>query len=121
MKNARFYYSLPIVKATVVMVENSVFNVDDVLGYYNYTKTPLPRITICSVLDKEKNTLSFGAAICSAKDRFVKKIGRELSYKRAMENPMLVLPVTKDNINKVRMQACEELEVQLWSMNPKKL
>lgn len=121
MKNARFYYSLPLVKTAVVMVENSKFDTDDILGYYSSSRTSLPRITICSVLDREKNTLSFGAAICSAKDRFVKKIGRELSYKRAMENPMLVLPVTKDNINKVRMQACEELEVQLWNMNPKKL
>lgn len=120
MKNARFYYSLPMVKATVVMVEGSVFDTDNILGYYSHTKTPLPRITICSVLNKETNTLSFGVAFCSSKDRFVKKIGREISYKRALENPILTLPVTKDNVSKVRMQACEELEMKLWKMNPKK-
>ena len=119
MENARFYYSLPLVKATVVMVEDSKFDPDNILGYYSKTRQVLPRITICSILNKEKNTLSFGVAFCSAKDRFVKKIGRELSYKRALENPILTLPVTKDNVSMTRMQACEELEAKVWRMNPK--
>lgn len=119
MKNARFYYSLPLVKATVVMVEDSSFDTDNILGYYSKTRQALPRITICSVLDKETNTLSFGVALCSVKDRFVKEIGRELSYKRAIENPILTLPVTKENVSMVRMQACEELEAKIWKMNPK--
>ena len=54
-----------------------------------------PVVTVCAVFDEETGKLSMGIARCSEKDRFVKKIGRELSYKRAMENPQLTMNLRK--------------------------
>lgn len=57
----------------------------------------LPRVTVSAVLDSETDTLSFGVAVCSPKDLFKKSIGRELSYKRAIESPECVVRLVKKN------------------------
>ena len=120
MKNARFYYSVPrsVVKALVVGTQD--FTLDDVVGFYKSSIQPMPRITICSLLNEDRTKLSFGVAVCSAKDRFVKKVGRELAYKRALEHPFKVAEVTKDNIREVRMNVSQAIEEEIWAMNPKK-
>lgn len=120
MKNARFYYSVPTVTVTVEKIDYPEFDVDDITAYYSQTMKPTARMTICSVLNDAGDTLSFGVALCSEKDRFVKKIGRELAYNRAINNPIRTLPVTKETISMVRKAACEELEADVWMMNPKK-
>jgi hypothetical protein len=56
---------------------------------------PCPVVTICAIFDEETGKLSMGIARCSEKDRFVKKIGREISYKRAVENPQLIMNLRK--------------------------
>lgn len=59
----------------------------------------LPRMVVCSVYDSEKQIMFFGTAVCSHKDSFSKKIAREMSYKRAKENPVTVVNVDPlDNI-----------------------
>lgn len=121
MKNARFYYSAQrnTVKALVVGTQD--FTLDDVVvGFYKSSIQPMPRITICSLLNEDRTKLSFGVAVCSAKDRFVKKVGRELAYKRALEHPFKVAEVTKDNIREVRMNVSQAIEEEIWAMNPKK-
>ena len=50
-----------------------------------------PRVTICGIYDDEQNTLNFGVARCSEKDRFIKRIGRELSTERALHNPIMIM------------------------------
>lgn len=120
MKNAHFYYSFPLstVKALVVGIQD--FNPADVVGFYEHSIQPMPRITICSLLSEDHTKLSFGVAVCSTKDRFIKKVGRELAYKRALEHPFKVAEVTKDNIRKVRIAVSQAIEEEVWSMNPKK-
>lgn len=57
----------------------------------------LPRITVSAVLDTETDTINFGVAVCSPKDLFKKSIGRELSYKRAVESPECTVKIVKKN------------------------
>ena len=65
------------------------------LGFKFIKEKPCPIVTVCAIFDEETGKLSMGIARCSEKDRFVKKIGRELSYKRASENPQLVMNLRK--------------------------
>lgn len=119
MENARFYYSTPMYTVKVAAVGANGFNPYNVVGYYGNTIEQMPRITICTILSEDKTKLSFGVAMCSKKDRFVKKIGRELAYNRALNSPIMEVKVTKDNISEVRMKFCEFLEERIKKMNPK--
>jgi len=124
MKKERYYYSLPIVKTEAIAAESYLFvdggyNPNAILAISKSLK-PQPRITICSILDTDDETLSFGAALCSKRDRFCKKIGRELSYNRALNNPMRVVSVKGQNVNQIRIQICNELETEIFSTNPVK-
>jgi TPP-dependent 2-oxoacid decarboxylase len=59
----------------------------------------LPRMAVCSVYDSEKQIMSFGVAVCSHKDNFCRKTAREMSYKRAKENPVHVTNIDPlDNV-----------------------
>ena len=64
------------------------------------------RMTMAGFFDQETNEVRFGLAICNEKDRFVKKIGRELALKAAKENPFMIVSHFsgdfKDFINLVR-------------------
>lgn len=64
-------------------------------GFKLIEEKPCPVVTVCAIFDEETGKLSMGIARCSEKDRFVKKIGRELSYKRASENPQLTMNLRK--------------------------
>lgn len=120
MKNARFYYSFPLSTVKALVVGTQDFNLDNVVGFYKHSIQPMPKITICSLLSEDRTKLSFGVAVCSTKDRFIKKVGRELAYKRALEHPFKVAEVTKDNIREVRIAVSQAIEEEVWSMNPKK-
>lgn len=91
--NAKYVYSEPIAK-----VEKNVY-VDANGNQIATTKSPnakyssLPRYTVCSILDEKTRTLTFGVARCSSKDRFNKKVGRELSLQRALNNPVCTIQV----------------------------
>ena len=43
-------------------------------------------VTIAGIFDKEKKELKFAASFCSPKDRFIKKVGRDLASKRLLES-----------------------------------
>lgn len=64
-------------------------------GFSLIEEKPCPVVTVCGIFDEETGKLSMGIARCSEKDRFIKKIGRELSYSRAIENPQLVMNLRK--------------------------
>lgn len=120
MKNARFYYSVPLSTVKAMVVGTQDFTLGDIVGFYKSSVQPLPRITICSLLSEDRTKLSFGVAVCSAKDRFVKKVGREMAYKRAVEKPFKVADVTESTIREVRMAVSQAIEEEIWAMNPKK-
>lgn len=111
MKSTKFYYS----KATYkVMMEawtddngNVIFIPDKIMPG---KLEKLHRITVASVYDKKNNTLSFGVAICSPRDLFSKKIGRELAYSRAISNPAKkVILTSKSNIKDLSIGYANEL------------
>lgn len=88
MRKPRYYYGPDISIKTVDMLAVN----DNLLCEQRIIKTKhFPRITICGIYDDETETLSFGAAICSPKDRFVKSIGRDLAFKRANEEPCKIV------------------------------
>ena len=64
-------------------------------GFKLIEEKQCPVVTVCAIFDEETGKLSMGIARCSEKDRFVKKIGREISYKRAVENPQLIVNLRK--------------------------
>lgn len=64
-------------------------------GFKFIEEKPCPVITVCAIFNEETGKLSMGIARCSEKDHFVKKIGREISYKRAIENPQLIMNLRK--------------------------
>lgn len=114
MKHSRFYYSTPAFETRVVVTTNEI---GDVVAYPLSSKfTPRPRLTVCGTLDTETNVLSFGAAVCSGKDRFERKIGRSISEKRAAETPLIKVSVTKDNISDVFISTALQLEQQIFGM-----
>lgn len=112
MKNVRFYYSTPLNIVSAVALDQN-FDLDGVIGVYKSSSRPTPRITICTILNEDRTQLSFGIAVCSKKDRFIKKIGRELAYKAALENPILIADI-KNNISETRMFFCEIIEESFW-------
>lgn len=54
-----------------------------------------PVVTVCGIYDESTGKLNIGIARCSEKDNFVKKVGKELAYNRAVNNPYITvqLPV----------------------------
>lgn len=118
MKNSRFYYSMPTVTREVEMVDGVGYDPFAIIRM-SKAKTPCRRITICSTLNKENQTLSFGVAVCSPGDKFVREEGRRIAYERAINNPIRVVPVTKENIREIRFQNCWDLEQEVFNMNPK--
>ena len=109
MKISRFYYSEPKIRTEVLISSNGI---EKVYGKLKRHK----RVSICGILDTELNTLSFGATLCSEKDVFHKKIGRELSEKRALENPIMVTNVTKGNIGKTFINCAKMIEENIFGM-----
>jgi len=54
------------------------------------------RSTVAAIHNSEDNTLSFGLAICSKKDRFVKEVGRIKAISRAKQG----IPILRKHLNK---------------------
>lgn len=57
---------------------------------YTVYKQP-PVITVCGVYDESTGKLNIGLARCSEKDNFVKKVGKELAYNRAINTPYIIV------------------------------
>ena len=95
--HAKFVYSEPVVKSSKMVYTDANGSVKAINKEIKSKSVHLPRYTVCSVLDDETRVLSFGIARCSSKDSFSKKIGRELSYERAINNPVCKIQVP-DNL-----------------------
>lgn len=102
MKTVKFYYSKPVHVRTAQIVTDAqgepILNYDEegnLLYLYNCKSTSivrtLPRITVASVYDPDKNKMYFGVAVCSPKDTFKKSVGRELAEDRARNKPAFIV------------------------------
>lgn len=93
--NIKYVYSNPIIKVAKDCYVDANGNVLD-HGQNRSKQILLPRYTVCSILNPETRELSFGVARCSTKDRFSRKIGRDLSYKRAVSKPITTIKVPEE-------------------------
>ena len=108
MKSIRYFYGTEYKIATVPVLLDSNNEVITTIGNPVGKKKSTPRVTICSIYDSDKSTLSFGVSRCSTKDIFNKKLGRKLALERAENNSQL---------GKICTQRCLELEDEAldWS------
>lgn len=91
--NAKYIYSQPVYKVMANVYVNANGDIIGVTKCTDSKSVSLPRYTVCSILDNETRTLYFGLARCSSKDRFDKKIGRQLSTERAINSPVAIIKV----------------------------
>ena len=116
METVKFYFSNDFKVANMEVLlgtNNTVVATGNIVGRL----TRIPRITICGIFDTTKKTLTFGAARCSAKDTFVKAIGRELAYNRAITEPYKVISVADgEKISEVFINTCLEIEEEIIGM-----
>lgn len=114
MKTEKFYYGecLSYGKLEVLVLRKQVIATGNLLE-----NKCLPRVTVCAILDRDAKTLSFGVARCSRTDNFNKKIGRELSRKRALDNPYKVVKITPETrISELFLQTSKEIENEVMHM-----
>lgn len=111
MLKPRYYYSEALMEGNANVVLDATGLIID---FYNIRKpVPKPRITICGIWDTEKNTMSYGAAICSPEDQFVKKTGRMLAYERALSNPIRVIDIPRGRVSETFMTHAVDLETKI--------
>ena len=115
MKKERFYYGEELIISNLEVLinkEKSIVGTGNINGRKSF-----PRISICGIYDNEAETMSFGVARCSGIDTFVKATGRELSRKRALENPFRVVCVhPSQKISDVFMTHALDIENKIMGM-----
>lgn len=97
MKKVKFYYSAPVHIRHLPVFTNDNGDVLYVCEKTEPESKRIPRVTVASCYDPDTRVMTFGVAVCSVKDVFVKKIGRELAEKRAKESPKFSIIVAKRN------------------------
>lgn len=95
MKETRFYHSKP---------------------EYLYEILNNPRVTICGIYDEEKEIMSFGISVCSTKDQFIKRIGREIAQNRAENKPYMKITSSKKDIGSTFIKFAIALEDKVVNM-----
>lgn len=82
-------------------------------GKAKLTKS-ITRATICGIWDTEKNTMTFGACICSPKDAFKREIGRQLSRERAINSPYKIVEIPSNlSVSETFMYNAQMIEHEL--------
>lgn len=64
--------------------------------------------TICNLIDESEVKIAAGLSLCSTKDNFSRKIGRTISYNRALKalkSKKSSCPINRDNTN------CEVIKI----------
>ena len=116
MNHVRYYFSNDFKTANMKVLlstNNAVVATGNLVGRF----TRIPRVTICGIFDPIKKTLTFGVTRCSVKDTFVKAIGRDLAYKRAITEPYKIVSVPNNKkISEVFINTCLEIEKEVMSM-----
>lgn len=109
MLKPRYFYSEPYSLASVKYVtDGEGFLVDPIEDAV--FERHCPRLTICGIWNTETNVMTFGIATCSKNDVFTKRIGRELSYERAMNNPVKSIDLDESNISEQFLTVAREFE-----------
>ena len=110
MKKVKFYYSAAVHVRRIPVITDDSGNVLFVYDRVDSKVKKLPRITVASVYDPDENTMTFGTAICSPKDTFVKAIGREIAEKRARKFPEITIKgINRRKIRKISNAYANEL------------
>lgn len=111
MKTTKYYYSKAVYKVTLDALTDASGNIVYVPDKANNSKPQrVHRVIVASVYNKKDNTLSFGIAVCSPKDKFSKFIGRKLSYSRALTNPQKKVKLKlRTDIRKMSVKYANEL------------
>ena len=113
MNNVKFYFSKDFKLANMEVflgTNNTVIATGNIVSKLRR----IPRITICSIFDPDKKTLTFGVSRCSSKDTFVKSIGRELAFKRAVNNPYKTIHVSDNaKVSDICIKACLKIEREI--------
>lgn len=119
MEKVRYYYSQPMYQASVVLRSNhrGEFDPAKIIAYSKKSMKEVPRLTVCAVLDTETNMMSFGYARCNPTDNFCRAIGRDVSYRRAKENPILIEKAPKTNVGLWRTTICRLIENEINGIN----
>lgn len=116
MNNIRYYFSSDLKTANMEVLlgtNNTVIAMGSFVGHIKR----IPRVTICGIFDPDKKMLTFGVARCSAKDTFVRSIGRNLAYKRAITEPYKVVSVSdSEKISDVFINTCLYIENEVMAM-----
>ncbi len=85
----KYYYSKPLYQAVTVL-DSTGFSPNVIQRKGKVSN--MPRMTVCAAV-YDDDTMSFGVAVCSSKDQFVKAIGRNLAQERAINNPVLTVDI----------------------------
>ena len=116
MNNVKFYFSKDFKLANMEVFLGTNNNI---LAVGNIVSKPrrFPRITICSIFDPDKKTLTFGVSRCSSKDTFVKSIGRKLAFERALASPYKIIHVSNnEKVSDLCINTCVEIEEEVMKM-----
>jgi hypothetical protein len=111
MKTTKFYYSKPVHVRLIPVMTDAQGEPLYIFRDESITKIvrTVPRVTVASVYDPEKNVMSFGVAVCSPKDIFKKSIGRELALERAKTKPVAVVSPRRGRIRSVSKRYANEI------------
>ena len=116
MNNVKFYFSRDFKLANMEVflgTNNAVIATGNIVSKLKR----VPRITICSIFDPGKKTLTFGVSRCSSKDTFVKSIGRKLAFERALNNPYKIMHVSdSEKVSDICIKSCLEIEREVMGM-----
>lgn len=103
MEVVKYYYTKPI-----FIFKGAFLRIDggDEVSVPKQKYKEGKRMTMAAIWNDDTNEVRFGIAICHESDKFVKKIGQQLSEKCARENPIMIVSHFsgnfKDYLNLVR-------------------
>lgn len=110
MLKPRYFYSEPYSISNCNFITDAEGYLIELKGEASFRKN-FPRITVCGVWNTETNVMTFGIATCSVNDTFVKKIGRELAYERALNNPVKSVDVNEgESVADLFLSVAQEFE-----------
>ena len=97
MKKVKYYYSEAVHIRLMPVATDAEGDPLYILGSKPVKVKVIPRITVATVWDTKTDTMTFGTAICSPKDTFVKAVGRDIALKCATVKPEITVKLTKKN------------------------
>lgn len=109
MKEVKYYYSKPVHVRTLPVITDDNGEVIYIMDKVSVKSKKVPRVTVASVYDTDTNRMTFGVAVCSPKDVFEKKIGREIALKRAEESTNAVIVTKRRKIRETSRNHANEL------------